>query len=53
MAYLPKKFIERVGSNIKKYQRIVAAQQKAKPMRPREIARSYRYNLFPTLNISE
>jgi len=29
MAYLPKKFVERVGSNLKKYQRIVAAQQKA------------------------
>lgn len=29
MAYLPKKFIERVSSNIKKYQRIVTAQQKA------------------------
>lgn len=29
MGKLPKKFVERVGSNVKKYQRIVAAQQKA------------------------
>jgi hypothetical protein len=29
MGKLPKKFVERVASNVKKYQRIVAAQQKA------------------------
>jgi hypothetical protein len=41
MGKLPKKFVERVGSNVKKYERIVAAQQKAdvaKPVRPRELA---------------
>ena len=29
MGKLPKKFVERVASNVKRYQRIVAAQQKA------------------------
>ncbi|MGN6768985.1 MAG: hypothetical protein ACTHJQ_03935 [Rhizobiaceae bacterium] len=40
MGKLPKKFVERVGSNVKKYQRIVAAQQKAdvaEAVRPREL----------------